>query len=125
MFQALDCDGDGKLTKEDLESVCDHRFGASLGDVFSSCDLNQNGFIDYTEFLTATYDWHQNIREEWAKRAFKFINTSNSGVLTAEELKEFINDQCSEEDWENLFNPADVDEDGCLHWEAFKHLLRI
>ena len=55
---------------------------------------------------------------------FKAINTSNTGYLTPEELKDGLQQMHEEfnfkpEQWQNVFNDMDVDMDGRVNYKEF------
>ena len=55
-FVALDKDGDGKLSIEELKDGLKHAnlSRIDISSIIEHCDYDGNGFIEYTEFLTAT-----------------------------------------------------------------------
>lgn len=56
VFQNMDENGDGKLSKEELKKGCERYKGTIEMDVdrmMDEIDTDYNGYIDYTEFLTA------------------------------------------------------------------------
>ena len=56
-FQALDRDGDGSITFEELKQGLGHKENAgTLMNILKAADLDNSGSIDYTEFLAATLD---------------------------------------------------------------------
>lgn len=56
-FKALDRNGDGTITFEELKSGLGHKENAeTLIELLKGADLDNSGSIDYTEFLAATID---------------------------------------------------------------------
>jgi calcium-dependent protein kinase len=49
-------------------------------------DVNKDGFIDYTEFITAAVNKAVILNEENLEAAFRMIDRDNSGSITIEEL---------------------------------------
>lgn len=56
-FLALDKNGDGSITFDELQQGLGHKENAdSLISVLKAADVDNSGQIDYTEFLAATMD---------------------------------------------------------------------
>jgi calcium-dependent protein kinase len=59
IFKAIDVDGDGTLSKEEVLQGYENHFGVPIteeqvDEMFAKIDLDGNGAIDYTEFVMAT-----------------------------------------------------------------------
>ncbi len=59
IFQAIDKDGDGNLSKEEILNGYEEHFGVPISEeevdkMFKEIDMDGNGSIDYTEFVMAT-----------------------------------------------------------------------
>ena len=56
-FMALDKNGDGSITFEELKQGLGHKENAeTLIELLKAADTDNSGAIDYTEFLAATMD---------------------------------------------------------------------
>lgn len=56
IFKAIDKDGDGRLSKEEIMEGYEKFFGKTLNKedvdkIFDLVDINQNRFIDFSEFV--------------------------------------------------------------------------
>ena len=57
IFQAMDENGDGSLTLEELKhGLKDMKNGQEILDLMAAADTDNSGTINYTEFLAATMD---------------------------------------------------------------------
>jgi calcium-dependent protein kinase len=65
----MDKNGDGKLSRQEILEGYEEHFNKSLDEdqldkLFSSVDIDNSGFIDYSEFIMATMNEKKNISEE-------------------------------------------------------------
>ena len=79
IFKALDKNGDGKLSKEEIFEGYDHFFGKgmdkeSLEKLFDAVDLDRSGFIDYSEFVIASMNEKTLLTNEKLQAAFKMFD---------------------------------------------------
>jgi calcium-dependent protein kinase len=58
--------------------------------VFLSIDTDNNGKIDYTEFLAVTMEKRTYLQEEKLYAAFKLFDKEQDGLITAQELKDVL-----------------------------------
>jgi calcium-dependent protein kinase len=50
------------------------------------CDANGSGFINYSEFLTATMDRGKLLRQDNLDAAFNAFDKDGSGTITSDEI---------------------------------------
>ena len=91
IFQALDKDGNGSISFDELQAGLGEREnGAELMSILRGADTDGNGTINYTEFLAATMDATTFLRESYIKTAFKMFDTDGSGKISASELHNLL-----------------------------------
>lgn len=66
IFKAIDIDGDGSLSRQEMMQGYEEHFGIPISeeqveDIFSRIDLDRSGTIDYTEFIMATVNETTNV----------------------------------------------------------------
>uniref|UniRef100_A0A7S1WRZ1 Non-specific serine/threonine protein kinase n=2 Tax=Alexandrium catenella TaxID=2925 RepID=A0A7S1WRZ1_ALECA len=97
-FRALDANGDGRLTLEELKDGCPE-LGLSAGEaegLFRELDVDGSGAIEYTEFLGAAVCKGALPRHAcW--EAFRVCDRDGSGTIQACEVEEVVERLCSKE----------------------------
>lgn len=125
-FSELDKNGDGKLSEQELrQGYAAVGIIANLESILEECDADGNGFIDYTEFLTATINWKTSMSKKRLEAAFEAFDLDHNGRITIDELKQVMGGEEKLEDnfWKALFEDADLNGDGEIDLEEFKALM--
>merc|ERR1711972_1197167 len=95
-FLSLDSNGDGFLTpaemREGIQKAGLKEIPPDLQQIMEDVDSDGSGVIDYTEFLAATLDKQQFIKEDVCWTAFRLFDRNNDGKISQEELKAVLND---------------------------------
>lgn len=91
-FNKLDANGDGKLSQEELLNGFNEIMGElsaveEVKRIMGMVDTDQNGCIDYSEFVMATLNKKNLLSEERLEAAFKIFDKDNSGYIDANEIK--------------------------------------
>lgn len=87
IFRALDKNGDGTITLEELKAGLGHKENAeTLISLLEGADTDNSGSIDYTEFLAATMDAQTFLRDDYLKTAFDMFDKDNSGKIDKNEV---------------------------------------
>ena len=79
IFKAIDKNGDGKLSKEEILEGYDKFFGKTMEKedvlrMFDAVDIDKSGFIDYSEFVVASMNEKQLLTDEKLLSAFKMFD---------------------------------------------------
>lgn len=131
MFRYFNKSGDCKLTKMELtQGLYTYKDKSEVDEVvdaiFGRLDGDNNGFIEYEEFLRACIDKKSLMTKEKLKYAFRFLDKDNSKTLNASKiLKAFLTKPNKE--FEAVFNvtlkEVDKDSDGIINFEEFLELM--
>jgi calcium-dependent protein kinase len=94
-----------------------------LREIWDSVDIDQSGFIDYSEFLAATMDRSLYLQEEKLWAAFMTFDKDGSGKISSQELREVLGregiDMGSQDFWDSLVQEADKNHDGEIDFTEF------
>lgn len=130
-FKGIDTNGDGVISKfEFFNSI--QMFTNIPEDkmelIVSSLDLNDNGVIDYTEFLTGCLMRKSFNGSEYVESAFKHFDKDDSGMITVNEIKEVLNGGeimhgLSTFEIEKMIQEIDKDQDGCINYLEFIEMI--
>ncbi|KAA8518052.1 hypothetical protein F0562_015528 [Nyssa sinensis] len=127
-FKMIDKDGDGKITRKELEALLS-RVGAEplseevLMMMLNEVDTDSNGCISLEEFSAISSAFGPPPCDSELRDAFNFFDTDHDGKITAEELhgafKAFGDDRCTLEDCRRMIIGVDKNGDGFVCFEDF------
>ncbi|OMJ88622.1 hypothetical protein SteCoe_9402 [Stentor coeruleus] len=131
VFHLLDANRDGKISKEELvKLMVDKKLPVEEAEMYAElimehADIDNSGFIDYTEFLRASVNKNRVLTKENILNAFKILDQDKSGAIEVEELRQWITDDGSTSVRlvEEIIKKVDKNEDGKIDQEEFESLL--
>jgi len=131
LFLLFNKSGNCKLTKIELiEGLCNYKEKEEIenviDDIFLLLDGDNNGFIEFEEFLRACIDKKKILNNETLEYAFRFLDKDNSHILTVNKIiKAFVNkkNKTLEEIFKNTIKEVDKDNDGKINFSEFKQLM--
>lgn len=123
LFTSFDENGDGKLSREELiRGFAGMPVKIDVDAVLARCDVDGNGYIEYTEFLNAAHNWRSEMSETRLKSVFDAFDEDGNGTISLEEFKSVIED--SDDLWESIIKRADKNGDGEIDFNEFKRSLK-
>ena len=138
LFNKIDKNGDGKITREELFSgfqelrkKTDEELKQEVETVFTNIDTDNNGYIESEEFIRAAIDKEYFLNEKFLRFAFNYFDRDHNGNITFEEVKNLFyqNDknktsQEAQNQLKKCFKEIDVNDDGELSFEEFVLMMK-
>ena len=130
IFNAVDLDGDGRLTKEELiegykKVGCDYK-PEEVEEILYYIDRDNNGYIEIEEFLSASVDVNVLLSETNIKLAFEIIDSDHSGSVSFDEVGKFIGGENYDENLiEKVIKEAGKDPMEEITFKDFKDIINV
>lgn len=130
-FSLFDKNNDGKITTKELGTVMrslgQNPSESELADMINEVDANNDGTIDFAEFLTMmARKMKDTDSEEEIREAFKVFDRDNNGFISAQELRHVmtsIGEKLTDEEVDMMIKEADANGDGRIDYNEFVQLL--
>ena len=131
VFDALDKDESGTLTKDEIKLAAKELGRGTLSDqqltdVFDAVDENKNGALDFDEFIKTFARMTQVLLGSMAA-AFQALDTDGNGYVTKDEIKITLQEfgqKCSDEKVNHMLEGVDKDGDGKINIVEFMSFMQ-
>jgi calcium-dependent protein kinase len=130
VFRNMDKNGDGKLSKDELMEEYLKIMGESeakeeVDRIMKEVDSDNNGFIDYSEFLKGSLDSSKVLSIQNLKLAFQMFDQDGSGTISASELKKVIAGKglADNKIWNDIIMEVDMNGDGEIDIGEFEKII--
>ena len=128
-FNKMDKNKDGLISKEELihcmEILYPHEEAViKANEIFNEIDFNNDGSINFSEFLTVNIKKEKLLNEETLDNAFKMFDIDGNGYITIDELKKTMPlEITSKTGWKELVSEVDKDGDYQISLKEFKEMM--
>eukprot|EP00347_Sterkiella_histriomuscorum_P008991 403342946 len=132
LFREIDTDKSGTLSKQEFKKAYKF-FGEKtflldeeIDEIFDRVDKNNNGQIDYSEFITCAANISQLTSEKQLKAAYKALDLDGNGQISFQEFEEIFSAGLDIEidELTKIFKEIDTTQNGMINFEEFKQFLR-
>ena len=131
VFRAMDINGDGKLSKDEIQQGFAQYFGRSLNDkevdeMFEKVDADGSGAIDYSEFVVATMNEKNLLSNNKLQTAFKMFDKDGGGSISTDEIKQVLafGQNLDEKVIAEVIKQVDANGDGEISFEEFAEMMK-
>lgn len=130
LFKQIDSNGDGKISKEELQNyylkvMGDNYDLTEVEKIMKEIDSDQSGFVDYSEFIKATVSNSVINNVKNLRLAFMKFDSDNSGKISADEFRAVLDSEFrySENVWKQIVKIADKNNDGEIDFSEFMQVV--
>ena len=93
--------------------------------IMQNVDIDKNGHIDYSEFISATIDKRKLLSKERLKAAFAIFDRDNNGFISAQEVRAVLDHgkKLDERIWIDVIKEVDINGDGEISYNEFEKMM--
>ena len=136
MFNTIDSDHDGKITKEELKNAFIQYYNISeieainkANYIFNIIDTDSNDMIENEEFIRACINPNIFASYNYLKVAFNYFDKNRDGKISITEMEEKFFQKSAQnpnakKKLHNMFNEVDTNHDGFISFEEFSSLMK-
>ena len=134
LFNQIDKNGDGKITKDELykgvvEKYKSDTLEKDIDIIYSNLDMDNNGYIGYEEFVRAAVSKNIFTYDHSLRVAFRYFDKDNSGEITFNEIKELFSQSIADktkvhQTLQNIIKEVDVNNDGKINFNEFSKVMK-
>ena len=134
LFNQIDVNGDGKINKVEflkgLESkIQSDTLKKDVDTIFKNIDMDNNGYIEYEEFVRAAVSKEHFIDTRVIQFAFRYFDKDGSGEITFDEIEEVFKESITDksnihESLKKIIGEVDTNGDGIISFNEFADIMR-
>ena len=134
LFNQIDINGDGKINKQELLKGLQNKMNSpnleqDVEQIYKNIDMDNNGYIEYEEFVRAAVNKEHFIDRRVIQFAFKYFDKDDSGEITFDEIeavfKESVADKSNvHESLKKIIDEVDTNGDGIISFQEFADIMR-
>ena len=134
LFNQIDINGDGKITKAELLKGLSSKIKSStlendVNEIYKNLDMDNNGFIEYEEFVRAAVSKEKFMNDNVLRFAFRYFDKDGSGEITFDEIEEVFKKSVTSKNHihdglKKIIEEVDVNGDGIISYDEFEIVMK-
>ena len=134
LFNQIDLDGDGKINKNDLlkglrTKTESKALEKDIDKIYRNIDMDNNGYIEYEEFVRAAVSKEKFVDDNILRFAFKYFDKDNKNEITKKDLADVFEQGISDKSkmetaLDTIIKEVDENGDGKIQYDEFVHIMK-
>ena len=134
LFNQIDTSGDGKITQAELlkglqKKIKSDTLEEDVSKIYKNIDMDNNGYIEYEEFVRAAVSKERFLSENILKYAFRYFDKDGSGEITFDEIEEVFKQSIADknkvhESLKKIVSEVDINGDGVISFDEFSIVMK-
>ena len=134
LFNQIDVNGDGKISKAELlkglqSKIKSDTLEEDVEQIYKNIDMDNNGYIEYEEFVRAAVSKERFINENVLKFAFRYFDKDGSGEITFDEIETIFKESVADktkvhESLKKIVDEVDTNGDGIISFNEFSAIMK-
>ena len=134
LFNQIDTSGDGKITQAELlkglqSKIKSDTLEQDVATIYKNIDMDNNGYIEYEEFVRAAVSKEKFLNENVLRFAFRYFDKDGSGEITFNEIEEVFKQSIADknkvhESLKKIISEVDINGDGVISFDEFSIVMK-
>jgi calcium-dependent protein kinase len=134
LFNQIDVNGDGKINKQELlkglqSKIKSDTLAQDVEQIYKNIDMDNNGYIEYEEFVRAAVSKERFINENVLRFAFRYFDKDGSGEITFDEIEAVFKESVADknkvhESLSQIIKEVDANGDGIISFNEFSDIMK-
>ena len=134
LFNQIDVNGDGKINKDELLKGLQNKIKSDtlkkdVDIIFHNIDMDNNGYIEYEEFVRGAVSKERFINTKVIQFAFRYFDKDGSGEITFDEIEAVFKDSIQDksnvhEALKKIIAEVDTNGDGIISFNEFADIMK-
>ena len=134
LFNQIDINGDGKINKQELLKGLQSKMKSptlekDVDQIYKNIDMDNNGYIEYEEFVRAAVSKEKFLNENVLRYAFRYFDKDGSGEITFDEIEDVFKQSITDKDnvhdsLKKIISEVDANGDGVIDFNEFTYIMK-